>query len=163
MTLLSSTIISTSGALSDTTSFTTEEMSTTPSTGTDPQASTTRDTTHQPSNFETTPSSTPDIQNFPSALVGALVGVVIILLLLLVLVGVVFAAVLWRVKGRAVRGEVREDGDNREYDDIIIEEIETRRNEAYGHLKRGEGEEGVRGVTETETGEVEYEEIKDLM
>ena len=160
---------------------TSEVMSTTPSTGTDPQASTTRYTTHQ-----TTPPSTPDTQTFPTALVGALVGVVIILLLLLVLVGVVFAAVLWRMKGQAVRGEVMEDGDNREYDDVVIEgsemietrrneayghlkrgegggegvRIETRRNEAYGHLKRGEGGgEGVRGITETETAEVEYEEI----
>ena len=54
-----------------------------------------------------------------------------------------FATVLWRVKGRAVRGEVREGGDNREYDDVVIEGsemIETRRNEApeeRGGRRRG--------------------------
>ena len=103
--------------------------------------------------------SSTDIQTFPTALVGALVGVIIFFLLLLVLVGVVLAAVLWKVKGRMVR--VWEGDDYRKYDDVVIENSEmiaTRRNEAYGHLKRGEGGgERVRSeVTETE---VEYEEI----
>ena len=102
--------------------------------------------------------SSTDIQAFPTALVGTLVGVVIFLLLLLVLGGVVSAAVMWRMKGRAVRGEDWKGDDYRVYDNVVMEESEmiaTTRNEAYGHLKRGR--EGVR--SEVVKTEVEYEEI----
>ena len=71
------------------------------------------------------------------------------------------AAVMWRMKGRAVRGDNWKGDDYRVYDDVVIEDSEmiaTRRNEAYGHLKRGEGA-GERVRSEVAENEVEYEEI----
>ena len=65
-------------------------------------------------------------------------GVIVTLLVLLVTVGVVFTAVLWRLKVRDGRSEAREDED-REYDEVVggSELIETKTNQAYGQVTGG--------------------------
>ena len=137
----------------------------------DTQSATTPPTTT--SEEATTGFPPPDNQSFPGTLVGALVGVTVTLLVLLVTVGVVFTAVLWRLKVRAGRNEAGEDED-REYDEVVggSELIETKTSQAYGQVTGGrEGRGGgVRMVnneaysmSERATGESEereYEEIR---
>ena len=122
----------------------------------------------------TTGAPPPDNQSsFPGTLVGALVGVIVTLLVILVTVGVVFTAVLWRLKVGAGRNEAGENED-REYDEVVggSELIQTKTNQAYGQVTGGrEGRGGgVRMVdneaysmSERATGETEereYEEIR---
>ena len=100
-------------------------------------------------------------------------GVIVTLLVLLVTVGVVFTAIVWRLKVRTGRNEAGEDED-REYDEVVggSELIETKTNQAYGQVTGGR--EGMGGDVKMvdneaysmserasgETEEREYEEIR---